>query len=151
MTARLDPNDPRPALLSAIGGIEVTLQALAAATEAVAGRDALDRAARISAQARTLRLALLPAAALIDDIIGVVAAEMDLAPAMIRGAGRQRRTVAARWAVIRIARSEGLASAEIASAMGLDHTTVAHALSRMAAIPGAGGADLQQGGSDVRV
>lgn len=90
-----------------------------------------DRAEALRAAAVAGRRALLPETE-IEECLSIVAEVFGVPARAIRGAGRAREVVAARWMVIWLARQRGHSLAGIGRALDLDHTTVANALAQMA-------------------
>lgn len=119
------------ALLAALDSSEQSFRQVAAAAEAVAGIPAMQRARAVAAQARVIRLALLPEQARLPAIIEIVAAEFGVPPEAILSVRRQHELVMARWTVIRLARAAGLSLSAIGRGLALNHATVAHALAQM--------------------
>ncbi|GGE26740.1 dnaA protein helix-turn-helix [Gemmobacter megaterium] len=122
----------RHAMLASLDGLEQAVHSIGAAVAAEFGDDAVARVRAIEADAQMLRRVLLPES-MLDEVIEVVARTNGLPVAAIRGAGRSKPVVAARWAVMAIARKRGMSAPEIARALRCDQSSVTHGLRRVAA------------------
>lgn len=121
----------RHAMLASLDGLEQAVHSVGAAVAAEFGPDAVARARAIEAEAQALRRVLLPET-LLDEVIEVVARTNGVSAAMIRSARKTKPVVAARWAVMAMARRRGLSASEIARGLGCDHSSVTHGLRQVA-------------------
>lgn len=113
-------------LASVLAGLEASLSALRDMA-ALAGDPAVAaRAGDLAAEARQLRMALLPDADLVRAIVRIVAGEFGVPEAAIYSDSRRAEFATARQVVMWMAHRRGLGVAAIGRALGRDHSTVSH-------------------------
>lgn len=118
-------------LAAVLAGLDASLCALRDMAGLSGDAAVSAQAGVLAAEARQLRMALLPDADLVRAIVRMVAGEFGVPEAAIYGDSRRAEFVRARQAAMWMAHQRGLGCSAIGRALGRDHSTVAHAISVM--------------------